>query len=400
MALTGPVGGPPGWPAGDVIGRLEEACWRLGEVSGRIGERVEVRSEDLLGRRAAWRGFVGRGQVSTGGRCRLLRASDGWVAVNLARSSDLDALAALIEGPVDSSEFPSDEAGWAAVSAWVASTPASRAAARAQLLEIPAAVLPYRRPSPRAPWSVTHVGPPTAAPKRRPLVVNLSAMWAGPLCAHLLGLAGADVVTVEDPARPDAARLGDPQLFELLHGGHRRVTVPFSSPAGLNELHRLLGSADVVIEGSRPRALGALGIDPARVVSSGTGKTWVSITGYGRFGPRANHVAFGDDAAVAGGLVAQGPDGPVFCGDAIADPITGLYAALGVVSSLAAGGGHVIDCALTRACAFANAGLGCRRKHRLDRSGEEWTVSHFGNADWVTVRRPGSDRAAAVGPAA
>ena len=57
-------------------------------------------------------------------------------------------------------------------------------------------------------------------------------------------------------------------------------------------------------------------------------------------------VAFGDDAAVAGGLVGAGANGPVFCADAIADPLTGLQAALLVAESLARGGGEVLDVAM------------------------------------------------------
>jgi hypothetical protein len=65
--------------------------------------------------------------------------------------------------------------------------------------------------------------------------------------------------------------------------------------------------------------------------------------------------AFGDDAAVAGGLVGTavgaGLDGPVFCGDAIADPLTGLEAALAVAESLARGGGELIHVSLAAVAA-------------------------------------------------
>ena len=73
----------------------------------------------------------------------------------------------------------------------------------------------------------------------------------------------------------------------------------------------------------------------------------MSITGYGRSGPAANNVAFGDDAAVAGGLVAHDAAGaPVFCADAIADPMSGLFAAAAAFRSIAAGGGHIVEVAM------------------------------------------------------
>ena len=61
--------------------------------------------------------------------------------------------------------------------------------------------------------------------------------------------------------------------------------------------------------------------------------------------------AFGDDAAVAGGLVGAGADGPVFCGDAIADPLSGLEAARAVGESLRRGGGEVIDVSMAQVAA-------------------------------------------------
>jgi crotonobetainyl-CoA:carnitine CoA-transferase CaiB-like acyl-CoA transferase len=88
------------------------------------------------------------------------------------------------------------------------------------------------------------------------------------------------------------------------------------------------------------------------------GKTWISITGYGRSGDAANWVAFGDDAAVSAGLstlVSDADETPIFCGDAIGDPLAGMHAALagwqrwqsgrGGLISIALGDviGHVID---------------------------------------------------------
>ena len=61
--------------------------------------------------------------------------------------------------------------------------------------------------------------------------------------------------------------------------------------------------------------------------------------------------AFGDDAAVAGGLVGAAAGGPVFCGDAIADPLTGLEAALAVAESLGRGGGELIDVSMAAVAA-------------------------------------------------
>ena len=83
----------------------------------------------------------------------------------------------------------------------------------------------------------------------------------------------------------------------------------------------------MVIEASRPRALAQLGVNGPDLVRAGGPRVWVSITGYGRSGDAANRVAFGDDAAAAGGLVVWRDGVPLFCADAVADPLTGLTAA-------------------------------------------------------------------------
>jgi crotonobetainyl-CoA:carnitine CoA-transferase CaiB-like acyl-CoA transferase len=93
----------------------------------------------------------------------------------------------------------------------------------------------------------------------------------------------------------------------------------------------------------------------------------LSITGYGRRGPGADWIAFGDDAAVAGGLTATTNAGePVFCGDAVADPVTGLFGAAAVLRSLAAGGGHLIDLALAGAAAAVARAGACESREALE----------------------------------
>ena len=54
-------------------------------------------------------------------------------------------------------------------------------------------------------------------------------------------------------------------------------------------------------------------------------------------------MAFGDDAAAAGGLVAWTDDRPLFCGDAVADPLTGLTAAGACINALRTGGRWLLD---------------------------------------------------------
>ena len=79
------------------------------------------------------------------------------------------------------------------------------------------------------------------------------------------------------------------------------------------------------------------------MVRAGGPQVWVSITGHGRSGEAANRVAFGDDAAAGGGLVVWSGDQPVFCADAVADPLTGLSAAGACLEALESGGRWLLD---------------------------------------------------------
>ena len=179
------------------------------------------------------------------------------------------------------------------------------------------------------------------------VVVDLSALWAGPLCGDLLARAGARVVKVESRERPDGARRGPQEFFDLMNGRKRSVALDLQDRAGIRILHDLVRRADVIIEASRPRALAQLGLDARDLVRSGGPRVWISITGYGRSDGGANRVAFGDDAAAAGGLVVWNDDAPLFCADALADPVTGLTAADACLQALATGGRWLLDVSMS-----------------------------------------------------
>jgi crotonobetainyl-CoA:carnitine CoA-transferase CaiB-like acyl-CoA transferase len=158
------------------------------------------------------------------------------------------------------------------------------------------------------------------------------------------------VVKVESTTRPDGARSGSPAFYDWLHDGHESAVVDFTSGA----LAEIIAGADIVIEASRPRAMRRLGIHAEQFLAARPGRVWVSITGYGRDDDR---IAFGDDAAVAAALTGRDADGePIFLGDAIADPITGIFAAHAAARSLAEGGGDLLSIPMT-ACASALAAV-------------------------------------------
>ena len=321
-----------------------------------LGAQLGVDGPTFLRERAEILGVAPAGTVSAGGTCRLLRAGDGrWVAINLARHDDIGLLAAWMghewHGPV-----------WDAVGDSLSSMDAASAVERAQLLAIPAAVAE----PPGVPAGRTgHVGARSRG--TRDLVVDLSSLWAGPLCARLLGARGARVVKVEHAGRPDGARAGPPAFWDRLNREKEEITLDFGAPEGRAALERLLDRATTVITSARPRAIEQLGLDLDRRFRD-DGIVWVAITGYGYEGPNRDRVAFGDDAAVAAGLAvaAGGPDAPVFVGDAPADPLAGLRAATLATHHLERGEAAFVDVALVDAVAEALTGSQYARRSRQE----------------------------------
>jgi CoA-transferase family III len=314
---------------------LVEARRVAADIAGLLG--IQVDAATTLAGRAELMNLTRPGHISAGGATRLLATADGWCALALPRADDVAALPALME--VD--EVAGDH--WAALTRWAAALPTAEVVGRAQLLDIAAAALGEAAAAPPA------VRPAGSGAGSRGfkglLVADLSSLWAGPLCAQLLTRAGATVVKVESPSRPDGTRSGEPAFFDWMNSGKLCYAVDFDSDG--DAVRRLLSAADIVIEGSRPAALRRRQLS-AEDLPGRPGRIWLRIKGYRE---QPDRPAFGDDAAVAGGLVGAAADGPVFCGDAIADPLSGLEAARAVGESLRRGGGEVIDVSMAQVAA-------------------------------------------------
>ncbi|HEX7095859.1 MAG TPA: CoA transferase, partial [Acidimicrobiales bacterium] len=295
-ALTGAPHGPPMRAPGSLVVRLLGVGAVVKLLAACRAVVLELDALALLGERAAITGFTPQGTRSVGGACEVLAAADGWVALSLARPEDFDALPALL----DAEAAPTD---WAAVRAAVARRTRAELVERAALVGLalgawpgPDGVevaAPFRidGAEPRRRLRASDASGVLGDAPARPLVVDLSSLWAGPLAGSLLAAAGARVIKVEGARRPDGARRGPAAFFALLNGGKECVALDFADERDRSLLVALLHAADVVIEASRPRVMASLGIDPAEVVRDGT-TTWISITGHGREGDNAMRVAF------------------------------------------------------------------------------------------------------------
>ncbi|MET0248199.1 MAG: CoA transferase [Sphingobium sp.] len=280
------------------------------------------------------------GPVSANGSCRILRAADGWIAANLPREDDFDLVPAW-------TGCAFGDPPWAAVEAAARSEPAAEFVAHGALLGLAVARLGEAAPSP--PPRLRPAGARKGPLGKTLLVLDLSTLWAGPLCAGLLAQAGHEVRKVESMTRPDPLARSAPAHDARLNGLKRRESIAFTAAA----LRPLMAQADIIVTSARPRAFEALGLGPDALFAMKPHAIWIAITGHGWSGAAGLRTGFGDDAAVAGGLVDWQGGRPVFAGDALADPLTGLGAARAALEAIHDGGGVLIDMALAQTAARA-----------------------------------------------
>ena len=386
MHLTGPASGPPSVSPAGIVRSLIGLGETLTSATGHLGSEVRVDPVGSVAHRAAFTGFGRGGSRSAGGFAQMVRALDGWVALNLPRLSDIEALPALVGAAVPAGD-------WTGIESRIASMTAAGVVQQGSGLGLAVAAI-GATPAPPRPWSVRCESPARPRRERAPVVVDLTSLWAGPLAGGLLAEAGCRVLKVESTLRPDGARRGPAGFFELLNGRKEHLSFGLPEPGALAELRQLIGGADLVLEASRPRVMRQWGICPDHVAEAGT--AWVSITGHGRRGPNSNRVAFGDDAAASGGLIVPG-DPPMFVGDAIADPIAGLAAASIGAHLLAEGRAALAEVSLASASAWVAAHAGATIGRPVVGNGGRWQV---GLADGpVTVLPPSHKKRPAGNPA-
>ncbi len=190
-------------------------------------------------------------------------------------------------------------------------------------------------------------------------VLDVSTLFAGPLAATFLGDFGADVIKVEHPRRPDAARGHGPQKngvglwWKTLGRNKRTVTLDLSKPEGAEALLALVEHADVLIENFRPGTLERWGIGPDRLLEVNPRLVVGRVTAFGQTGPYARRPGFGSLAEAMSGFAALtgAPDGPPTLPPfGLADGIAALAAAFAVAAALRSadrdGHGQVIDLAI------------------------------------------------------
>jgi crotonobetainyl-CoA:carnitine CoA-transferase CaiB-like acyl-CoA transferase len=186
-------------------------------------------------------------------------------------------------------------------------------------------------------------------------VLDVSTLFAGPLAATFLGDFGADVIKVEHPRKPDAARNHGPAKdgvnlwWKTLGRNKRTVTLNLGEPDGAGLLSALARDADVLIENFRPGTLERWGLGPEKLHAVNPKLVIARVTAFGQFGPYAARPGFGTLAEAMSGFAALTgePDGPPTLPPfGLADGIAALATAYAIMVGLRAGVGQVIDTAI------------------------------------------------------
>ncbi len=192
------------------------------------------------------------------------------------------------------------------------------------------------------------------------VVLDLTRVLSGPYCTMLLGDMGARVIKVEQPGKGDDTRAWGPPFLEgesayflSINRNKESVTIDFKQPEGRALLERLIARADVLVENFRPGTLTKMGLDYASLARKYPRLVYCSISGFGHSGPRAKEPGYDAVMQAEGGLmsITGSSDGPSFrLGVAIADIVSGMFAAQGVTAALFArertGKGQEVDIAM------------------------------------------------------
>jgi crotonobetainyl-CoA:carnitine CoA-transferase CaiB-like acyl-CoA transferase len=207
-------------------------------------------------------------------------------------------------------------------------------------------------------------------------VLDASRVLAGPFCGQILGDLGAEVIKVERPGAGDETRAWGPPFLAMpglpptsayylsCNRNKRGIAIDLACAEGRELFEGLLRCCDVLLENFKADSARKLGLDPARLLTVNPRLIVCSISGFGRTGPLSDLPGYDFAVQALSGLMSvtgpvEGPPSKV--GVAVADVLTGLYAAVSVLACLQArqhtGHGYAIDLALLDCAVAAQVNL-------------------------------------------
>ena len=203
-----------------------------------------------------------------------------------------------------------------------------------------------------------------ATPLQDVTVLEMGTFITGPAAGMLLADLGATVIKIEQPGTGDPFRAFKGGLysphFQTYNRNKKSITLDTRQPADLARFDELLAGADVFIQNFRPGVAARLNVDPARLRGLNPGLVYASISGFGNDGPERDRPAFDTVAQAASGFLRLlvNPEHPRVVGPAIADAMTGFYAALGILAALnerqGTGTGRLVETSMFEAMCHFN----------------------------------------------
>jgi crotonobetainyl-CoA:carnitine CoA-transferase CaiB-like acyl-CoA transferase len=206
---------------------------------------------------------------------------------------------------------------------------------------------------------------PSAAPLDGLTVIDLTRVLSGPYCTMLLADMGARVIKVEQPGRGDDTRAwgppfvqGESAYFLSINRNKESLTLDLKRAEAKPVITALLDRADVLVENFRPGTMERLGLGYESVSQRWPRIIHCSVSGFGQSGPRSAEPGYDAVIQAEGGLmsITGNADGPPFrLGVAIADIVSGMFAAQGIAMALLArtrtGRGQRVDVGMLDATA-------------------------------------------------
>jgi formyl-CoA transferase len=198
-------------------------------------------------------------------------------------------------------------------------------------------------------------------PLNRIRVIDQTQALAGPYCAMMLGDMGADVIKIERPGVGDNSRIWGPPFlgtestyYLSVNRNKRGMTLNVTSEPGREILYKLIDGADIFLTNIATRdSLQKYGLDYETLKARNPRLIYVSISGYGRSGPRADQYGYDLVAQGESGLMwvtGQPDQGPLRLPTPMADMTCGMFATVAILAALNArhetGRGQMIDMAL------------------------------------------------------
>lgn len=219
-------------------------------------------------------------------------------------------------------------------------------------------------------------------------VLDLSRVFAGPLCGQVLADFGAEVIKVEHPGRGDdtrdwGMRIGQTETtyYNSMNRNKRSITLDLQTPEGVQLVYDLLPQCDVVIHNFKHGGADKLGVGYEQLKAIKPDLIYCSVAGYNSSTPEAKRPGYDLVIQAESGLMAingEASTPPLKFGVAVVDLMTGMYAAQAVLAALfrrsRTGRGRQIELSLY------DCGLGINGYYALDAMLLGHDTQRYGNA--------------------